>query len=126
MSARCFNCWAGIAEDTPNVWKPSGPLAKARGWVFCPECASAMAEVRRDGFETVSWPGKFEGEPAWVPLFYQRMLDGWCASSEKWRYGAIASETFKVDAADRAMFPELRGRRSVRLHYDDSGFVRGE
>ena len=119
---RCLDCGATLPPDTPNVWRPSGPLARSRGWVFCPACARGMADVRRDGFETVSHCGKFEGEAPFVPMFYERGLDG-DGAGERYAGDALVSEYFTVSAEDRATFPELKGRRTVRLHYSESGFV---
>lgn len=67
----------------------------------------------------VSRPGKFEGEPRWVPYFYGQMLDG-CSSEcgEDW-------DSFDIEAEEYKLFPELQGHKVVLLTYCDSGFVYG-
>lgn len=61
--------------------------------------------------------GKFEGEPRWVPHFYELWLD----DGPSGQYYSIY-----VNAADLLQYPELVGFYQVNLHEDDQGFVRGE
>ena len=60
-------------------------------------------------------PGKFQGEAAYVPYFYDQTGEG--------EFAKNGDEIFRVDAEDRDIFPELKGRKTVRLHYRDDGFV---
>ena len=69
--------------------------------------------------ERVASPGKFEGEMAYVPYFWEKGLDGW-ADAEADNGDFI----FVVMPEDYAEFPELRGKKGVRLHEDEQGFVR--
>jgi hypothetical protein len=62
-------------------------------------------------------PGKFEGEMVYVPYFWEAYLNG-CADRDD---GRVLG--FDVTAEDKAMFPELKGRRTVRLMERDDGFV---
>lgn len=70
----------------------------------------------RDGL--IVTPGKFEGQPIYVPYYYGAYLDGF-ADFENGR-GAIG---FYVTAVDKEQFPELKRRRTVKLIVRESGFV---
>lgn len=68
--------------------------------------------------EVVSRPGKFQGEPPYVPYLYKEARD----------YG-IENEgdgTLLMDVSDqdRELFPELEGIQQVRLFEDEVGFIR--
>lgn len=65
-------------------------------------------------------PGKFEGEPAWVPFFYALEDD-----DEFTDGAAVAYRAFQVNAEDRQRFPELKGVFAVVLAETDDGFVTG-
>lgn len=75
------------------------------------------AEMRAKYHEETRRPGKFEGEPAYTPYFYEHMMEG---GGEMLRNG---DERFHVTAEDRDIFPELKGKRNVTLHVRDDGFV---
>ena len=62
-------------------------------------------------------PGRFDGEPAYVPYFWQVYLDGGADRDD----GRILG--FDLSPTDRLLFPDLRGRRTVKLYEDDCGFV---
>ena len=62
-------------------------------------------------------PGKFEGEMIYVPYFWDAFLNG-CADSDN---GKVLG--FNVTADDKAMFPELKRKRVVKLYERDDGFV---
>lgn len=69
---------------------------------------------------TITRPGKFQGEPRWVPYFYaleedQEFMDGAC----------VVYRAFQVNAEDRQRFPELKGVFAVVLAETDDGFVTG-
>lgn len=68
--------------------------------------------------EDVTRPGKFEGEAVYVPYFWEAYLDGFADRDDGRTIG------FNVSAEDKAIFPELRGRKTVRLVEDGAGFVR--
>ena len=62
-------------------------------------------------------PGKFEGERRYVPYFWSVYLNGFADEDD----GDVL--TFVVTWADVDMFPELHGRREIRLREDGNGFV---
>lgn len=73
--------------------------------------------------ESVKCPGKFEGEQAYVPYFYEQGISGFadleggdCQEGGAWM-------KFRVTAEDRLLFPELKGRQWVTLWEDSQGFV---
>jgi hypothetical protein len=66
----------------------------------------------------ITSPGKFEGQPIWVPYFWDKALEGW-ADDE-----AGNDPVFLVMPEDCLLFPELRGTLTLRLHEDSQGFVR--
>ena len=69
--------------------------------------------------EEVSSPGKFEGEPRYVPHFYDHYMNGGADRYED--DGHILG--FDITAEDKALFPELKRRRTVKLVETDSGFI---
>ena len=63
-------------------------------------------------------PGKFQGEPRWVPYFYAladdtQFDDGSC----------VVYRAFQINANERQRFPELKGVFAVVLAETDDGFV---
>lgn len=78
-----------------------------------------MAEkTRAEWEEDTRRPGKFEGEAAYVPYFWDAFLNG-CADRDD-----LDVLGFDVNAEDKQLFPELRRRRTVKLIEDSQGFVR--
>lgn len=75
------------------------------------------AEMRAKFLEETHHPGKFEGEPAYTPYFYEMMLDG---GGEQTSSGG---DRFRVSAEDRDIFPELKGKKTITIHVRDDGFV---
>jgi hypothetical protein len=69
----------------------------------------------RDGH--IVTPGKFEGEPVYVPVFWDRGLDG-CADLDE--SGVYAFEVTNEDVTD---FPELEGVNTLALEESETGFV---
>jgi len=63
-------------------------------------------------------PGQFEGERIYVPHFWDAYLRGFTDRDD----GCILG--FDVSENDRAEFPELKNRRTVKLYQRDDGFVR--
>lgn len=61
--------------------------------------------------------GMFEGEMVYVPYFWEAYLNGMADRDDGHVLG------FDLTAEDKAMFPELKGRRTVRLVQRDDGFV---
>jgi hypothetical protein len=62
-------------------------------------------------------PGKFEGESVYVPYFWEAFLNGMADRDD----GRVIG--FDLTADDKAMFPELKGKRTVRIYQRDDGFV---
>ena len=77
-----------------------------------------LSDAERDGYETVSHPGKFEGEQSYVPWAWSVVLDGFGGVEHR-----DGSQSVCVTAEDRKLFKTLKGRRSVRLYQRDDGFV---
>lgn len=68
---------------------------------------------------TISQPGKFEGQQEYVPYFWEQGLDGGpdYEDHSRNRYG------FKITAADKAKFPQLKVGTVIWLRETDQGFV---
>ncbi len=62
-------------------------------------------------------PGQFEGEMLYIPHFWEVFLDGFADRDD----GSVLG--FDLTAEDKAEFPELKGRRTVKLFQRDDGFV---
>ena len=62
-------------------------------------------------------PGKFEGEPVYVPHFYAVWLDGFATYEEDGSYH------IEVCDDDRKQFPELGAAKKVFIIETDNGFV---
>ena len=62
-------------------------------------------------------PGKFEGEPIYVPYFWDAFLEGFADRDD----GTVIG--FDVTPEDKAEFPELKRRRTVNIMETDQGFV---
>lgn len=79
--------------------------------------AEVLATFQVVGERIVS-PGPFEGQPLYVPYFWDKALDGWAdAETEE------GDPIFLVMPEDAAEFPELRFKTSLRLHENDQGLV---
>jgi len=91
--------------------------------VYCHEhgCPNSGVQPMLKNYEyyqdIVSHPGKFEGCMAYVPYFWEVYLDG-CADRDD---GKVLG--FNVNTEDKAIFPELKQRRTVKLVETDQGFV---
>jgi hypothetical protein len=73
--------------------------------------------TRQECEEAVARPGKFEGEAVYVPYFWEAFLNGMADRDD----GRVLG--FDVTAEDKVLFPELKGRRTVRLIETEQGFV---
>jgi len=70
--------------------------------------------------EIVKQPGKFEGQPRFIPYFYNLMLGG---------EGTTATELvteIEITSEDVKLFPELKGYDKVVLYVDNDRFVYGD
>ena len=83
-------------------------------------------EYQNDG-ERITQPGKFEGEPVFVPYFWDLGLSGFSDSDDGKTYGFRFSFSKPEDKALLKEWPTLKrwlGRkRSFKLYEDDHGFV---
>lgn len=102
-------------NKTTAYWGPR--LTGISERVTCSKCLKALEKRRADqerNSETlyVTSPGKFEGEPRFVPYFYDFYMDG-------------CGENFVVDKEDVKRFPELASKlgETLTLLFDDNGFV---
>lgn len=75
-------------------------------------------------------PGKFEGEPLWVPYFWSGESDETeydddqdLEDSDCIEYESTSTEVYHVSDDDRAIFPELADVTTVYLWESDQGFV---
>jgi hypothetical protein len=71
----------------------------------------------REYEDIVNRPGKFEQEPRYVPYYWDIYLNGFADDDD----GEVL--TFNVESEDVAMFPELKGKKTVKIVELDNGFV---
>ena len=76
-----------------------------------------MSMTKEEARDAVRHPGKFEGEAAYVPYYWDRSLDG--GSDED--LGSL--QGFRLDEADYDVWPELEGRDWLWLQESGDGFV---
>lgn len=76
-----------------------------------------MNNTYADYAQTVSRPGKFEGESPYVPYLWEQDLE-WDGDSD---IGNVAR--VEIEEEDIAIFPELVGKTVVYLHESSDGFV---
>jgi len=62
-------------------------------------------------------PGKFEGEPAYVPYFWDMVLDGQGSEDDQ------GNSYIEFDAEDVKTFPDLEGFDCIALRENNDGFV---
>ena len=85
-----------------------------KGFCVITDRYRALADESR---EACMHPGKFEGCAPYVSYFWSLYLEG-CADRDD---GKVLG--FDITNEDKALFPELKGRRTVRLYETDAGFV---
>ena len=73
--------------------------------------------TRQDYIVDVTRPGPFQHEAPYVPYYWGLYLDGGATRDD----GTVLE--FDVLPIDRAMFPELKERETVRLLQDGNGFI---
>lgn len=73
--------------------------------------------TREECEAAVKGPGKFEGEPVYVPFFWDAYLNGMADRDD----GTVLG--FDITAEDKVLFPELKRRRTVKLLETEQGFV---
>ena len=75
--------------------------------------------TRQECEDAVKGPGKFEGEQAYVPYYWNVYLEGFALETAD-DDGVV---TFDVHPDDIALFPELKGQVYVYLTETNDGFV---
>ena len=87
--------------------------------------AQEKLEVVLDYYENVAGiitsPGKFEGEPVYVPFFWEYMMDG--GEDEFYEYNGHTISVFKINSIDTKFFPGLSEYSEVHIWEDDLGFA---
>jgi hypothetical protein len=76
-----------------------------------------LKQYNVDDRGVINSPGKFEGEPLYVPYFWDSFMNGMADSDH---HGILG---FDVTADDKKEFPELKRRRVVKLSEREGGFV---
>lgn len=71
--------------------------------------------------ERIARPGKFEGEPTFVPYFWDAILEG--SGDEDFDIDGRTWTVLEVNSEDVTMFPELLNIKRVALSEDSQGFV---
>jgi hypothetical protein len=77
---------------------------------------------KRTEYESVTkQPGKFEGEAAYSPYFYEKIMEG-ASDDELIMSDDRTISVFFVAPEDIAIFPELAGVEAIQCIEDDNGF----
>jgi len=80
----------------------------------------------KDGYGTVAHvitsPGKFESEPAYVPMYWHLVLNGFSSEESEDENGYLVS-LFYIENTDSDEFKELLGFERVYIWEDSIGFV---
>lgn len=76
------------------------------------------ADYTVDAEGRITDPGRFEGEPIYVPYFWELSMDGMADWDDGHAFG------FRLTPEDRAQWPELpKRRRTINLWQRDDGLV---
>jgi hypothetical protein len=74
----------------------------------------------------ITSPGKFEGEPHWLPHFYEYVLES-CDDGLEALPNGIMMSLFLITDEDRLKFPDFPADKCrLRIWCDTQGFVRYE
>jgi hypothetical protein len=111
---------ADCPNGQPSRFTPRHTAAGSKG--VQPLNAETATEIRAqytvDERGRITNPGKFEGQPIYVPYYWDSYLNG-CADRDD---GRVLG--FDITPEDRALFPEIPSkRRTIKLEESDSGFV---
>jgi len=75
----------------------------------------------------ITTPGKFEGEPIYVPYFWNLGLDGCADDEETQTHYPTDQPVFGFNLSDlnieQSVWPELKGQDRIELWESDLGFV---
>jgi hypothetical protein len=81
-----------------------------------------MEAIRKEGEETVSFPGKFEGEGRYSPYFYNAIMDGGIGEEFYFGEGEPIYTLYVLESEDKEIFPELKDVYGVCLWESEQGF----
>lgn len=86
-----------------------------------------MSEDRKHYDDIVARPGKFEGEAAYVPYFWDLSMDGGFECIDGDEAGVPTIYYAQITDTDSWLFDELRPHigRYIALEESEQGFVRG-
>jgi len=101
----CMNSAEGIIERT---------VLAAKDEFDTPECLKGY-DVNKEG--VIVSPGKFEGEPRYVPYFWDEWLSGGSDDDEE---NVIY---FDIGEQDWLLFPELKRVKRIGISEGSTGFV---
>lgn len=62
-------------------------------------------------------PGRFQGQMLYVPYFWDMGLEGFADRDDGQTFG------FDLTENDKKKFPELRGRRTIKIYQRNDGFI---
>jgi len=79
----------------------------------------------RDPAQLRASPGRFEGEPFYLPYFYHAALEG-DADALVYSGGAAVGDVFLLTDNDRAAFTFGPGADFLVLWYSETGYITGE
>jgi hypothetical protein len=105
-------------ETTPKEYNDLRARASALRLQKNPFRKAITDNYKVDSSGRIKSPGKFEGEMIYVPHFWDVFMNG--GSDEELANGTLV---FEVDFDERAAFPELKTRKTVKLRERDDGFV---
>lgn len=80
-----------------------------------------QTEYKTNPLGLISNPGKFQGEPLYVPNYWNQVLDGDADSVLEFPEGVVY--VFYFTEYDWTRWPQLKGYSSIRLIEDGQGFV---
>lgn len=86
------------------------------------ELRAILESYTVDSAGRINSPGKMEGEPLYVPYFWDTILNGFADDSESDDVNPDA-DVIHISADDIAIFPELDGYTRALLWESDNGFV---
>lgn len=105
-------------ETTPGDYKAFLEQADRLKILRHPFRKAILDSYKVDSSGRIKSPGKFEGEMVYVPHFWDVFMNG--GSDEELANGTLV---FEVGFDERAAFPELKTRKTVKLRERDDGFV---
>lgn len=105
-------------ETTPKEYKDLKARSASLRTQRNPFRKAILDSYKVDSSGRIKSPGKFEGEMIYVPHYWDVFMNG--GADEELANGTMV---FEVGFDDRAAFPELKTRKTVKLRERDDGFV---